>query len=105
MVHKAYYYNSHTLLEQLAYAGVLNDKVALLSEEYKGTCLHLDFNDEFRDLICSTGSSGEYIIMGSLVNTFLVNYSDVAESIFITVNGEILESGHVIYDFELSKYE
>ena len=51
------------------------------------------------------GTAGEYIIIGSLVNTFLENYQDTVTSIFITVNGEIIESGHVIYDFELIRYE
>ena len=102
---EVYYFNSTTLIEKLIKVGALTEDVILLSEEYDGTCLHLDFNDAFHDLICSMGTSGEYIVVGSVVNTFLDNYSDLAQSIFITVNGEIFESGHVIYDFELTRYE
>ena len=105
IVYEVYYFNSTTLIEKLIEVGVLSHGVTLLSESYDGSCLHLDFNDAFRDLLCSTGTAGEYMIIGSLVNTFLDNNRDVAKTIFITVNGEILESGHVIYDFELSYYE
>ena len=97
--------NGTTLVEKLIEAGALNEGVELLSESYDGTCLHLDFNGAFRDLVCSMGSSGEYMVIGSVVNTFLYNYSDIAQSVFITVNGEIFESGHVIYDFELTRHE
>ena len=104
-VYEVFYFNSAALVEKLVEAGVLTQEVILLSEEYNGSCLHLDFNDAFRDLVCSTGTAGEYMIIGSVVNTFLDNYQDVAESIFITINGEILESGHVVYDFELGFHE
>ena len=99
------YFNSSTLIEKLIEVGVLTSDVTLLSEQYDGTCLHLDFNESFRHLINTMGTAGEYIIMGSVENTFLDNYRDLAASIFITVNNEILESGHVIYDFELTQYE
>lgn len=98
-------FNSATLIEKLIEVNVLSHDVALLSEEYDGRCLHLDFNDEFRNLINSMGTAGEYMIIGSVVNTFLGNYNDLADSIFITVNGEIFESGHVIYDSELTYYK
>ena len=104
-IYEVFYFNSTTLIEKLIEAEVLTQEVELLSEEYDGSCLHLDFNNAFRDLLCSMGTAGEYIIIGSLVNTFLENYQDTVTSIFITVNGEIIESGHVIYDFELIRYE
>ena len=44
-------------------------------------------------------------MIGCLVNTFLENYKDTIETVFITVNGDMIESGHVIYDFALSRYE
>ena len=99
------YFNGATLVKKLIEMSALTEDVELLSEHYEGTCLHLDFNDAFRDLVCSMGSSGEYMVIGSVVNTFLDNYKDVAQSVFITVNGDILESGHVIYDFELTRHE
>ena len=96
--------NTATLVQELISAGILAEGTEVISEELKGTCLYLDFNDPFRTRLCSMGTSGEYIIMGSLVNTFLDNFMDTIQSVYVTVNGEILESGHVIYDFEMSRY-
>lgn len=47
----------------------------------------------------SYGTSGENMLLGCVVNTFLDAYK--AETVFITVDGGILESGHAIYDFPL----
>ena len=96
--------NTATLIQELVAAGILAEGTEVISEELKGTCLYLDFNDPFRTRLCSMGTSGEYIIMGSLVNTFLDNFMDTIQSVYVTVNGEILESGHVIYDFEMGRY-
>ena len=60
----------------------------------------IDMNDAFLTQLRSMGTSGEYMLMGSLVNTFLDNYT--AGSILVTVNGAVPESGHVIYDFPLT---
>ena len=87
------------MIEQLVAAGVLKDGIAVNSLRKDGTQLVIDFNQAFADLVCSMGTSGEYIIVGSTVNTFLSAYE--AKSVFFTVNGEILESGHVIYDFPM----
>jgi len=65
--------------------------------------LNIDFNRSFADLICSMGTAGELMITGSVVNTFLSAFQ--AESVYFTVDGEILESGHVIYDFPLTFVE
>ena len=103
--YEVYYFNSYTIIEKLIEAGALADGITLNYEQYSGTCLHLDFNDTLLKQLNSTGSAGEYIIIGSIVNTFLDNYNDVATSIYITVNGDIIESGHVIYDFMLTRFE
>lgn len=104
-IYEVYYFNTHTLIEKLIEVGTLNDSITLQAEYYNGTCLHLDFNDAFLTQLSSMGSSGEYIMIGSIVNSFLDNYNDTAESIYITVDGKTIESGHVIYDFELTRYE
>ena len=96
--------NTAALVRELINSDVLSPDTEILSEELIEGCLHLDFNETFRTQICSTGTSGEYIIMGCLVNTLLDNLGDTVQSVYITVNGEILESGHVIYDFEMSRY-
>ena len=82
---------------------ILNDDILLNSIELNGTQLNLDFNQGFMNQLCSYGTAGERMMMGCVVNTFLSVYD--AESVFITVNGEILESGHVIYDFPMTYFE
>lgn len=91
--------NETTVMEALISAGVLRDGTAVNSMTKNGDHLEVDFNQAFADLVCSMGTSGEYIIVGSTVNTFLMAFN--AQSMFFTVNGEILESGHVIYDFPM----
>ena len=91
------------VVEKLMEAGVLKDGTALLSHDLSESCLHLDFNEAFREHLNTMGTAGERMMMGSVVNTFLGLYD--ADSVFITVNGEIIESGHVVYDFEMKFFE
>ena len=48
------------------------------------------------------GTSGEYIAVGCLVNTYLTAFG--ADTVSITVNGAPLESGHNVYDMPLEFY-
>lgn len=42
-------------------------------KDVKGTkTLYLDMNDKFQALMEQQGIAGEYLIMGSLVNTFII---------------------------------
>ena len=89
-----------TIIEQLISAGVLREGVAVNSMFQNGSSLFVDFNQEFANLVCSMGTAGEYIIIGSTVNTFLGAFQ--ATSVTFTVNGQVLESGHAIYDLPLT---
>ena len=89
-----------TIVGQLISAGVLREGVAVNSMFQNGSSLFVDFNQEFANLVCSMGTAGEYIIIGSTVNTFLGAFQ--ATSVTFTVNGQVLESGHAIYDFPLT---
>lgn len=91
------------VLLQLQQHGALPDNVEINSFTSEGTRLDVDLNQAFGDLVCSMGTSGELMIVGSFVNTYLNAFQ--ADSLFFTVEGEILESGHVIYDFPLEFYE
>ena len=91
------------ILLELQKAGALPDTVILNAFGSKDDQLILDFNSAFADAVNAMGTSGEYMIVGSLVNTFL--YAFQAQSLTFTVEGEILESGHVIYDFPLTVFE
>lgn len=95
------------LVAELAKRDILTSDVTVKSfkETKKGDVktLAVDFGEKFREILFSQGSSGEYIMMGSVVDTFLKAYD--AESMTITVEGDVLESGHCIYDAEMSFYE
>lgn len=69
----------------------------------KGKTLEVDFSEKFQEALFNQGSSGEFIMMGSVVNTFLRAYE--ADNMTITVNGNILESGHCIYESPMRAYE
>ncbi len=94
-----------TILEALVEVGVLPAEVQVneIAWDSEARTIHVDFNAAFQDLIHTQGSTGELMIMGSVVNTFLT--ANDAETMTITVEGEILESGHVIYDFPMEFYQ
>ena len=92
------------LLEQLTLANVLNEGTEINSFSKESVdsqvVLTIDFNEEFGNKLYSMGSSGEFLTVGSVVNTFLKAYE--ADLFKFTVNGEVFESGHVIYDEPLT---
>lgn len=63
----------------------------------------LDMNEAFGRAAGATGTTGEYLLFGSLVNTLLKYYG--LESVFVTAQGQVIETGHAAYDFELRFYE
>lgn len=65
--------------------------------------MKLDLSKEFSSMIRSTGTAGEHIMMGSLVNTFIDAFD--LEGLYLSVDGVTLESGHCIYDQMLGFYE
>ncbi len=62
-----------------------------------------DLNDAFAVQLRSIGTTGEYFLVGGIVNTLLDAFdgTDVA----LTVNGAPLESGHTVYDTALTRFE
>ena len=95
--------NEDAIIKALIDANILTEGVSVNSLTQEGSTLRIDMNEAFRDLICSQGTTGELMVMGSLVNTFLSAYG--AEAVELTINGEILESGHVIYDFPMGFFQ
>lgn len=92
--------NAQNIVAELIKENVLNEGIAVNSENLDGAQLQLDFNSAFRDQLVTYGTAGEKMMIGSVVNTFLSAYG--AETVMITVDGEILESGHMIYDFPIT---
>ncbi len=91
-----------TAMEALINAGVLTEDVTVNGIAMEGTHITVDFNSAFADLINTQGTTGERMIMGCVVNTFLS--ANNAQTMTITVDGEILESGHVVYDFPMEYF-
>lgn len=65
--------------------------------------IHLDMGQDFAALVQSSGTAGEHIMVGSLVNSFISVFE--ADAVIITIEGNIFESGHAVYDFALSFFE
>jgi len=96
--------SAQTLMEKLLEKGVFSEKVEVNSftvDNYN--IIHLDLSESFARQINAMGTSGEYIMMGSLVNTVLDAFD--ADALALTVDGQILETGHSIYDWEQEFYQ
>ena len=65
--------------------------------------IDLDLSAEFAEAAASTGTSGEQMLLGSLVNTMLTAYN--ADELNLTCDGAVLETGHSIYDEPLTFFE
>lgn len=65
--------------------------------------LRLNLSQEFADAVTKTGTAGEYLLMGSVVNTFLTAYD--ADQIVLTAEGKVIETGHTAYDQPLRFYQ
>lgn len=87
------------IMEQLVQASALPEGVRVLSME-GGV---LDLSSEFLTFLNTMGTSGEYVVMGSVVNTYLTAFG--LDRITITVEGKVPETGHSIYDEPLRMYE
>lgn len=91
------------LLAELAKVNVVSYDTKALNFSKSGKSLTLDLSSDFSNYINMMGTAGEYIVLGSLVNTFLTAYD--ADDILITIKGNTLETSHAIYDKALTMYE
>lgn len=93
--------------ENLIEKGVVPMDVKILScketKEEGENALELDLSEKFSTYLNGLGSSGEYITIGSICNTFLDAFDST--TIRITVEGKKLETGHAEYPGYMSKYE
>ena len=65
--------------------------------------IHLDMGQDFAGLVQSSGTAGEHLMVGSLVNSFISVFQ--ADAVLITIDGNTFESGHAVYDFALNFFE
>lgn len=90
---------AEALIAQLAAHQALPESVQVRSFSQEGQALSLDLSQEFGTYLSSMGTAGEYVTLASLTNTLLTALD--ADSLTLTVEGSILETGHAIYDFPL----
>ena len=67
-----------------------------------GDALSLDLNEAFLAGLRESGSTGELMYMGSLVNTFLDNFN--CTTVRVTVEGKPFSTGHSEYDKPLQAF-
>lgn len=95
------------VLEALVSQGALTADVAensfTMSTVEGKTSIELDLNSAFATYVSNMGSTGEYYTVGALVNTFLDAYE--CEQIRITVDEEVLSTGHAEYPGYLARFE
>lgn len=94
---------AYSIINELKAAGSVAKGVKANSLKFVKGKLVLDLSKEFAQDVASTGTAGEYIKVGCVVNTFLDAYN--VDTLTITVEGKAWESGHIIYDKPLSRYK
>lgn len=99
--------SAEAVISQLSKKNVIPPEVRAVhieNETVDGkSTVQLDLNDAFGKYIKGVGTTGEYMIMGSVCNTFLNTYD--ADQIKLTVEGQSLSTGHSSYDGYLVRYE
>ncbi|MCL2454728.1 MAG: GerMN domain-containing protein [Micrococcales bacterium] len=63
----------------------------------------VDMNAAYGRAVSSMGTAGERMLLGSVVNTLLTYFN--LKEITLTIDGEILETGHIVLDFPLGFHE
>ena len=94
--------NERIIWKYLVEAKVVPEDSEALSMVKDGEQLQLDVNRSFGDWLRSFGTAGVQEIMSCVVNTYLDAYG--AQSIKITEEGQILNSGHMSYEEYMEKY-
>lgn len=99
--------SSDQVLAALVKKGVVAADVSIISfrefEKDGAKVLDIDFSKEFQSYMQSIGSSAEYYVIGSICNTYMKAYE--CEKVHITVEGEVLATGHAEYPGYLQYFE
>lgn len=88
--------NEKSLLQALKDAEVLKKDIKILSYEKKDKKIAVDFNEAFGTYFKQMGSAEEHLKMQAVAKTFCKNLG--ADSFSFTVEGEVLETGHQVYE-------
>lgn len=95
------------IIGQLVGAGAIPDSVTVVSfgedQGENGLILKLDLSSNFAEGLLNMGTAGEYLTMGSVVNSFLDTYH--ADGIEITAGGNVIETGHTSFEGVLNHFD
>lgn len=95
------------IIGQLVGAGAIPDSVTVVSfgedQGENGLILKLDLSSNFAEGLLNMGTAGEYLTMGSVVNSFLDTYQ--ADGIEITAGGAVIETGHTSFEGVLNCFD
>lgn len=89
----------HGILLLMMVNGAVNEGVTANSCKRDGKQLRLDMNQAFLDQLKAADASGEKMLIGSIVNTFLSAYQ--CETVLLTANGETITTANATYDSPL----
>ena len=93
---------AQAIAEQLIAHDALPKGSQVLAISKDGDALSLDMNEAFLAGLRQSGSTGELMYMGSLVNTFLDNFN--CTTVRVTVEGQPFSTGHTEYDKPLQAF-
>ena len=71
-----------------------------IAKEAGKRVLHLDLSRQFGEAAAQTGTAGEFLYIYSVVNTMIRNQE--VDAVYLTAEGQIIETGHAIYDEPLT---
>lgn len=90
------------ILLALSDKNIVPKETKVLDFKDEGETLTLDLSHEYQEHVSSYGTSGELVIVGGVVNTFL-DARD-ADTITILVEGSAWDTGHADYSGALGRY-
>lgn len=95
---------AQAVLDKLLELGVLSEAVTVNSFSVNEQNIAvLDLGRSFQEQVSRMGTAGEYIMVGSLVNSIISAFG--ADGVALTIDGSSLETGHEIYDYTLGFFE
>ncbi|MFI3200291.1 MAG: GerMN domain-containing protein [Eubacteriales bacterium] len=91
------------VIKSLIKKGILPEEVIVEAYEIEGEQLTIVLSEEFEMFLNQFGTSGEYMVLGSIVNTLL--YAGQLKEVMILIEDGYLETGHAIYDYPWERFE
>lgn len=93
---------AQAIVDQLIAHDALPKDSKVLAISKDGNALSIDMDEAFLAGLRQSGSTGESMYLGSLVNTFLDNFN--CETVRVTVEGKPFSTAHADYDKPLQAF-